>query len=137
MVETFDSTIGARSVLLPYGGKTQETPAIVMAAKLGTDLSDTASVAAFGFNPHLTQDSPFVGSVYAVLTSVSKLVAAGVDRNKIYLSLQEFFKRLNGDAKRFGQPVSALLGAFEAQMGLEIAAIGGKDSMSGDRKSVV
>ena len=136
MVETFDSTIGARSVLLPYGGKTQETPAIVMAAKLGTDLSDTASVAAFGFNPHLTQDSPFVGSVYAVLTSVSKLVAAGVDRNKIYLSLQEFFKRLNGDAKRFGQPVSALLGAFEAQMGLEIAAIGGKDSMSGSFEDI-
>lgn len=131
MVETFDSTIGARSVLLPYGGVTQETPAIVMAAKLGTEDSDTASVAAFGFNPHLTESSPFVGSMHAVLTSVSKLVAAGVNRQKIYLSLQEFFKRLNGDPKRFGQPVSALLGAFEAQMGLDIAAIGGKDSMSG------
>lgn len=131
MVETFDSTIGARSVLLPYGGKTQETPAIVMAAKLGEETSDTASVAAFGFNPHLTADSPFVGSMYAVLTSVSKLAAAGVDRSKIYLSLQEFFKRLNGDPQRFGQPVSALLGAFEAQKGLGIAAIGGKDSMSG------
>ncbi|MBR2030179.1 MAG: phosphoribosylformylglycinamidine synthase [Clostridia bacterium] len=136
MVETFDSTIGARSVLLPYGGKMQETPAIVMAAKLGTDNSDTASVASFGFNPHLTQNSPFVGSVYAVLTSVSKLIAAGVNRQTVYLSLQEFFKRLNGDAKRFGQPVSALLGAFEAQMGLDIAAIGGKDSMSGSFEDI-
>ncbi|MBR5145193.1 MAG: phosphoribosylformylglycinamidine synthase subunit PurQ, partial [Clostridia bacterium] len=136
MVETFDSTIGARSVLLPYGGKMQETPAIVMAAKLGTDNSDTASVASFGFNPHLTQNSPFVGSMYAVLTSVSKLIAAGVNRQTVYLSLQEFFKRLNGDAKRFGQPVSALLGAFEAQMGLDVAAIGGKDSMSGSFEDI-
>lgn len=136
MVETFDSSIGARSVLVPYGGKTQETPSIVMAAKLGTDDSDTASVAAFGFNPHLTQNSPFVGSMYAVLTSVSKLIAAGVDRKTVYLSLQEFFKRLNGDPERFGQPVSALLGAFEAQMGLDIAAIGGKDSMSGSFENI-
>ena len=136
MVETFDSTIGARSVLLPYGGTTQETPSIVMAAKLGEDTSDTASVAAFGFNPHLTENSPFVGSMYAVLTSVSKLAAAGVNRKDIYLSLQEFFKRLGGDPERFGQPVSALLGAFEAQKGLGIAAIGGKDSMSGTFENI-
>ena len=136
MVETFDSTIGARSVLLPYGGTMQETPSIVMAAKLGEDTSDTASVAAFGFNPHLTENSPFVGSMYAVLTSVSKLAAAGVNRKDIYLSLQEFFKRLGGDPERFGQPVSALLGAFEAQKGLGIAAIGGKDSMSGTFENI-
>lgn len=132
MGEMFDSTIGARSVLMPFGGKNQLTPASVMAAKPPVDgETDTVTVSAFGCSPQLLEDSPFVGAIHSILTAASKLVASGVPINTVRLSLQEFFMRLNKDPERWGQPLSALLGALYAQIGLGLGAIGGKDSMSG------
>lgn len=132
LVEQFDSTIGAASVLVPYGGKTQRCEAQVMAAKLPVKgETDTCSVMAFGFDPDLTAQNPFLGASAAVLESVAKLVAVGCDIDSVYLTLQEYFLRLGDDPTRWGQPLSALLGAFSAQCALSIAAIGGKDSMSG------
>jgi phosphoribosylformylglycinamidine synthase len=132
MGETFDSTIGAATVLMPFGGRTQLTPAVVMAAKPPADgLTHTVTCSSFALYPHLMSQSPFTGAVYAIVSSVSKLVASGVRYDSIRLSLQEFFKRLGGNPARWGEPLSALLGAFAAQTGLKLPAIGGKDSMSG------
>lgn len=131
--ERFDGSIGAGSILMPFGGKNQLTPAQVMAAKLpvlGGDTT-TCSVMSFGFDPYLSEQNPFSGAQAAVVESVARLVAAGCDYREAYLTLQEYFERMKGDPARFGKPASALLGAFSAQVGLCVAAIGGKDSMSG------
>ena len=134
MVERFDSTIGAGSVLMPYGGKNQSTPAQAMAAVLPVlpgQQTDQASVFSWGCDPdHLSID-PYTGAHSAVYTSVAKLVAAGADYKKAYLTLQEFFEKLKNEPQRWGKPMAALLGALDAQLELGAAAIGGKDSMSG------
>ena len=129
--EMFDSTIGARSVYMPFGGKNQLTPVIAMAAKLVGGETDMATVSAYGYSPELMSASPFTGAIYSVIGSVSKLVAAGCDFDRIRLTFQEFFMRLGADPKRWGVPLAALLGALYAQIGLGLGAIGGKDSMSG------
>lgn len=131
LAETFDSTIGAKSVYMPFGGKRQLTPVIAMAAKLTGGETDDCTVSAYGFNPELSSSSPFTGAVYAIVASVSKVVAAGADYKNIRLSLQEFFMRLREDPKRWGVPLAALLGALHTQLSLGLGAIGGKDSMSG------
>ena len=134
LVERFDSTIGAGSVLLPFGGKTQTTPAQAMAAVLPMlpgQSTDQASVMAWGCDPdHLSLD-PYTGAHAAIYSSVAKLVAAGADYKKVYLTLQEFFEKLRNEPARWGKPFAALLGALDAQLELGAAAIGGKDSMSG------
>jgi phosphoribosylformylglycinamidine synthase len=130
--EHFDSTVGAGSVLAPFGGKYQLTPAQVMAAQipvLGRQAA-TASLMSFGFDPYISEQSPYHGAVYAVVESVARLVAAGADYSKVRLSFQEYFEKMT-DAKSWGKPFAAILGAFSAQMALKIPAIGGKDSMSG------
>lgn len=130
--EIFDSTIGAGTVIMPFGGKTQMTPSIAMAAKLPVSgITDTATIAAYGFNANLMSQAPFTGAVYSVALSVSKAVCAGAPYSSIYLTLQEFFERMFADPTRWGKPAAALLGALYAQIKLKIAAIGGKDSMSG------
>ncbi|HIY96167.1 MAG TPA: phosphoribosylformylglycinamidine synthase [Candidatus Borkfalkia excrementigallinarum] len=129
--EMFDSTIGARSVYMPFGGKTQLTPAISMAAKICGGETDVATVSAYGYCSELMSSSPFTGAIYSIVTSVAKLIASGCDYDEIRLTFQEFFMRLNRDPKRWGVPLSALLGALYAQIGLGLGAIGGKDSMSG------
>lgn len=131
LAEMFDSTIGAKSVYMPFGGKNQLTPVIAMAAKITGGETDDCTVSAYGFNPELSSSSPFTGAIYAIVTSVAKVVAAGADYRDIRLSLQEFFMRLRDDPKRWGVPLSALLGALYAQVNLGLGAIGGKDSMSG------
>ncbi len=135
--ETFDSTIGAGSVLMPFGGKYQLTPSIAMAALLPTSgITDTATVCAYGFNPSLMSESPFVGAIYSVLLSVIKTVSAGAPLNSVRLTLQEFFERMNGEPSRWGKPTAALLGALTAQLELGLGAIGGKDSMSGSFEKI-
>lgn len=129
--EMFDSTIGARSVYMPFGGKKQLTPAISMAAKICGGETDVATVSAYGYCADLMSSSPFTGAIYSIVTSVAKLIASGCDYDEIRLTFQEFFMRLNRDPKRWGVPLSALLGALYAQIGLGLGAIGGKDSMSG------
>ena len=133
LVEMFDSSIGAASVMVPFGGKNQLTPTQVMAALLPVVNGETTtcSVMAYGFNPYLSEKNPYAGAVYAVTESLAKLAAAGCDIDKAYLTFQEYFERLRDDASRWGKPVSALLGALSAQMGYGVASIGGKDSMSG------
>ncbi|MCL2256465.1 MAG: phosphoribosylformylglycinamidine synthase subunit PurQ, partial [Firmicutes bacterium] len=133
MIEMFDSTIGASSVLVPFGGKTQNTPAISMAALLPLDSgkTNTTTVASWGFDPYLMEQSPFVGAMYSVLLSVIKVVLTGAPLSSIRLTFQEYFERLGQDEKKWGKPLSALLGALYAQLNLELGAIGGKDSMSG------
>ncbi len=131
LAETFDSTIGAKSVYMPFGGKKQFTPVIAMAAKIMGGETDDCTVSAYGFNPELSSSSPFTGAIYAIVCSVSKVVASGADYKDIRLSLQEFFMRLREDPKRWGVPLSALLGALYTQLNLGLGAIGGKDSMSG------
>lgn len=130
--ERFDSTVGANTVLMPFGGKYQKTPTQGMVAKLPVlhGETTTASIMTHGFVPELSAWSPFHGAQYAVLLSVAKLVALGGRRQDAYLTLQEYFERL-GSKESWGQPVAALLGAYKAQKELEIGAIGGKDSMSG------
>lgn len=133
LCEKFDSTIGANSVLMPFGGKYQLTPSDGMAAKvpvLGGE-TNTATVMTFGYNPKLSSWSQYHGSTYAIVESVSKAVALGADYKKIYLTFQEYFERLGTDPKRWGKPFASLLGAYKTQLALGIAAIGGKDSMSG------
>jgi phosphoribosylformylglycinamidine synthase len=134
LVERFDSSIGASTVLMPFGGREQMSPAQAMAALFpvgpGHETS-TCSVMAYGFDPYLTESDPFFGAASAVVESVAKLVAAGCDASQAYLSLQEFFEKLRDEPQRWGKPFAALLGAFSAQEGLGVAAIGGKDSMSG------
>ena len=128
----FDSTIGAASVIMPFGGKYQLTPAIAMAAKPPVSgKTDTATVSTYGCSPMLLSSSPFTGAVYSIVTAVSKQIASGVPIDTIRLTLQEFFKKLGTDPERWGEPVGALLGALYAQINLELGAIGGKDSMSG------
>lgn len=133
LVEMFDSTIGAGSVLLPFGGRHQDTPAECMAAKLPVLSGDTSTgtLMSYGFDPSLSSWSPFHGAVYAVVHSVAKIVAAGGDYQKTRLTLQEYFEKIGKDGEKWGKPFSALLGAFTAQEKLGIPAIGGKDSMSG------
>ena len=130
--ERFDSTIGAATVLMPYGGKYQLTPTMAMAAKLPVDgETTTCSGMAWGFNPYLTEADPYRGAYMAVVESVTKLVCAGFHHEGMYLTFQEYFEHLNDKPERWGKPLAALLGALDAQMGLGIASIGGKDSMSG------
>ena len=134
LTERFDASIGAGSILMPYGGKTQRTPAQAMAALfpvLPGQETDQASVMAWGCDPEQTCVDPYMGAYNAVYTSMAKLVAAGADYKKAYLTFQEFFEKLRQDADRWGKPFSALLGALDAQLELNAAAIGGKDSMSG------
>ncbi|MBQ8308698.1 MAG: phosphoribosylformylglycinamidine synthase, partial [Clostridia bacterium] len=134
--ETFDSTIGARTVYMPWGGKTQRTPAIAMAAKICGGETDVCTVSAYGYSPYLMETSPFIGAIYSIVGSVSKVVATGANYQDIRLTLQEFFQRMTGEAKVWGVPASALLGAVYAQIGLGLGAIGGKDSMSGTFESI-
>ena len=134
--ETFDSTIGARTVYMPWGGKKQLTPAIAMAAKICGGETDVCTVSAYGYSPYLMETSPFIGAIYSIVGSVSKVVATGAKYSDIRLTLQEFFQRMTPDAKVWGVPASALLGAVYAQMGLELGAIGGKDSMSGTFENI-
>ena len=130
--ERFDSTIGAATVLMPFGGKYQLTPAMAMAAKLPVDgETTTCSGMAWGFNPYLMEQSQYHGAYLAVVESVSKLIAAGFERENAYLTFQEYFERLGSDPTRWGKPLAALLGALDAQLALGLGAIGGKDSMSG------
>ncbi len=131
--EKFDSTIGANTVLMPFGGKYQLTPTEGMVAKIPVLGANTnkATVMTFGYNPDLSSWSTYHGSTFAIVESVSKAVALGADYKTIYLTFQEYFERLGNDAKRWGKPFSALLGAYKTQLELGIAAIGGKDSMSG------
>ncbi len=138
LVERFDSTIGANTVLMPFGGKNQLTPAEAMAAKIPMLKGDTTTgtLMSFGYNPSLSKWSPYHGATYAVVESVAKIVAAGGNHKDIYLSFQEYFERLGKDVTKWGKPFSALLGAFVAQMELGIGSIGGKDSMSGTFKDL-
>ncbi|HAQ41350.1 MAG TPA: phosphoribosylformylglycinamidine synthase, partial [Clostridiales bacterium] len=138
MVERFDSTVGAGTVLMPFGGRTQLTPAEGMAAKIPVQdgTTDTCSLMAYGFDPYLSKQSPYHGAMYAVIHSVAKIVAMGGDYKKIRLTFQEYFEKLNKEPERWGKPLSALLGAFRVQHELKIAAIGGKDSMSGTFKDI-
>ena len=132
LAERFDSTIGAATVLMPFGGKNQLTPASGMVAKIPTDgYTNSATAMTFGFDPYISEWSPFHGAIDAVTSSLSKLVALGADFRNAYLSLQEYFERLGDDPDTWGKPFKALLGAYHAQKGFGIAAIGGKDSMSG------
>ncbi|NLG03572.1 MAG: phosphoribosylformylglycinamidine synthase [Clostridia bacterium] len=133
LVEMFDGSIGAASVLMPYGGKYQLTETQTMVAKLPVDQGkcDAVSMMSYGFDPELSSWSPYHGAVYAVVESVAKIVASGGDYQKIHFTFQEYFRRMTEDPKRWSQPFSALLGAYEAQMGFGLASIGGKDSMSG------
>ena len=133
LVERFDSTIGGNSVFMPYGGKYQLTPQQNMVAKipvLGKE-TNTATVMSYGYNPKLSKFNPFMGAVYAVVDSVAKAVCAGADYKDIYLTFQEYFEKLGTDPKRWGKPLAALLGGYYVQEKLSLAAIGGKDSMSG------
>ena len=131
--ERFDSTIGAGTVLMPFGGKNQLTPIQAMVQKISMEKkhTDDCSFMSFGYNPFITEASPYHGAYLAVVESVSKLVASGASFEDVYLTFQEYFERLGKDPKRWGKPLAALLGAFKAQMELGIGAIGGKDSMSG------
>lgn len=133
LIERFDSTIGCNTVLMPLGGKYQKTPAEGMAAKIPVQNGESldASIMTYGFNPYLGMWSPFHMAFYSVIESVTKLVAMGGDYKKARLTFQEYFEKLSKDEKRWGKPFGALLGAYKAQMDLEIPAIGGKDSMSG------
>ena len=131
--ERFDSTIGAGTVLMPFGGKNQLTPIQAMVQKISVEKKHTndCSLMAWGYNPFITEKSPYHGAYLAVIESVSKLVATGAEFKDVYLTFQEYFERLNKDEKRWGKPLAALLGALKAQTELKTAAIGGKDSMSG------
>ncbi len=134
LTERFDGSIGAGSVLMPFGGKRQRSPAQAMAALFPVEpnqKTQQASIMAWGFDPDWMSADPYTGAKASVVTSMAKIVAAGADYKKAYLTLQEFFERLRTDPTRWGKPFAALLGALDAQLGLGAAAIGGKDSMSG------
>ena len=136
--ERFDSTIGSNTVLMPFGGKTQMTPAQAMAAKLPVleGNTDTVSLMSWGFDPYESEHSPFHGAQTAVITSAAKIVCAGGDLKHTWLSFQEYFGRMTSDPARWGLPFSALLGALKAQLELSLGAIGGKDSMSGSFENI-
>ena len=131
--EQFDSTIGAGTVLMPFGGKNQLTPIQAMVQKISVEKkhTDDCSLMAWGYNPFITEKSPYHGAYLAVVESVCKLIATGAEFKDVYLTFQEYFERLGKDGKRWGKPLAALLGAFKAQTEYGIGAIGGKDSMSG------
>ena len=131
--ERFDSTIGAGTVLMPFGGKNQLTPIQAMVQKISVEKKHTndCSFMSWGYNPFIMEQSPYHGAYLAVVESVSKLIATGASFEDVYLTFQEYFERLGRDSKRWGKPLAALLGAFEAQLELGIGSIGGKDSMSG------
>ncbi|MDO4260535.1 MAG: phosphoribosylformylglycinamidine synthase [Eubacteriales bacterium] len=133
LVEMFDGSIGAGSVLMPYGGKYQLTETQAMVAKLPVleGKTDTVTMMSYGFDPYLSSWSPYHGAVYAVLESVARIVAAGGDYRKIRFTFQEYFRRMTEDPHRWSQPFAALLGAYSAQLGFGLPSIGGKDSMSG------
>lgn len=133
LVERFDSTIGANTVIMPFGGKCQLTPAEGMVARIPTleGYTDAGTIMTYGYNPYIASWSPFHGAVYAIVESVAKYVALGGDYKKAYLTLQEYFEKLRNEPERWGKPLAALLGAYYVQEQLQIAAIGGKDSMSG------
>ena len=133
LVERFDGSIGAGSVFMPYGGKYQLTETQSMVAKLPVlkGHTDTVTMMSYGFDPKLSSWSPYHGAVYAVVSSIAKIVAAGGDYRKIRFTFQEYFRRMSEDPARWSQPFSALLGAYSAQMGFGLPSIGGKDSMSG------
>ena len=138
LVDRFDSSIGAGTVIAPFGGKYQLTPSQVMAAKIPVLKGETktCSLMSWGFDPFISSVSPYHGAVFAVVHSVAKIIAAGGCRNKCRLSFQEYFERLRDDPARWGKPFSALLGALDAQTGLQTPAIGGKDSMSGSFENI-
>ena len=131
--ERFDSTIGAGTILMPFGGKYQTTPIQAMVHKIPVlnGETSTCSLMSWGFNPYISEKSPYHGAYLAVVESVSKLIACGAEFKDVYLSFQEYFERLGSDAEKWGKPFASLLGAYKAQKDLGIAAIGGKDSMSG------
>ena len=133
LVEMFDSSIGAGSVLMPYGGKYQLTETQAMVAKLPVlrGKTDTVTMMSYGFDPYLSSWSPYHGAVYAVTESMARIVANGGDYKKIRFTFQEYFRRMTSDPKRWSQPFAALLGAYDAQIGYGLPSIGGKDSMSG------
>ena len=133
LVEMFDSTVGANTVLMPYGGVHQLSEIQTMVARVPVPEGkcDAVTMMSYGFDPYLSSWSPYHGAQYAVLTSVAKIVAAGGEMDKLHFTFQEFFRKLGKDPKRWGEPFSALLGAYKAQSALELASIGGKDSMSG------
>lgn len=136
--ERFDSTIGAGTVLMPFGGKYQRTPIQAMVNKVSVEKghTDTCSLMAWGYNPFIAEKSPYHSAYLAVVESVCKLIATGASFNDVYLTFQEYFEKPGNDPKRWGKPLAALLGAFMAQKQLGIAAIGGKDSMSGSFEKI-
>ena len=136
--EKFDASIGAGTVLMPFGGKHQLTPIQAMVHKVSVEKNhtDTSTAMAWGYNPFITKKSPYHGAYLAVVESVCKLVATGAKFEDVYLTFQEYFEKPMRDAKRWGKPLAALLGAFDAQMNLKIASIGGKDSMSGSFEDI-
>jgi phosphoribosylformylglycinamidine synthase len=138
LVEKFDSTIGAGTVLMPYGGVYQLTPAQAMAAKIPVLKGETStcSIMGWGFNPVISEHSPYHGAIYAVIESVAKVIAAGGSWHQCWLTFQEYFERTQNNPRRWGKPFSALLGAFRAQLELSCASIGGKDSMSGTFENI-
>ena len=131
--ERFDSTIGAGSILMPFGGRKQKTPVQAMVQKISMEHgeTDTCSLMAWGFNPYVSEKSPYHGAYLAVVESVSRLIASGASFSDVYLTFQEYFEKPKHDPRRIGKPLSALLGALKAQLDFGIASIGGKDSMSG------
>ncbi|WP_432631648.1 phosphoribosylformylglycinamidine synthase [Brachyspira sp.] len=133
LAERFDSTIGAGTVLMPFGGKYQLTPVQAMVQKISMEkkITDNCSLMSFGFNPFITEKSPYHGAYLSVVESVSKLISTGANFKEVYLTFQEYFERLGSDEKKWGKPLASLLGVFKAQKELGICAIGGKDSMSG------
>ncbi len=132
LVDRFDSTIGAATVLMPFGGKYQMTPSMAMAAKLPVDgETTTVSGMAWGFNPYIMEKNQFTGAYLSVVESVAKMVAAGFEHRNLYLTFQEYFEKLRDEPERWGKPAGAVLGALMAQVNLGVGAIGGKDSMSG------
>ncbi|MCM1227294.1 MAG: phosphoribosylformylglycinamidine synthase [Clostridium sp.] len=138
LVEKFDSTIGASTVLMPFGGKYQLTPTQAMAAKIPVlhGQTDTCSVMGWGYNPFISEKSPYHGAVLAVIESIAKVVAAGGKADHCWLTFQEYFERTQGKPERWGKPLAALLGAFKAQLEMGCGAIGGKDSMSGTFENI-
>ena len=136
--ERFDSTIGAGTVLMPWGGKYQLTPSQAMVQKISMEKkhTDDCSLMSWGYNPYLTEQSPYHGAYMAVVESVSKLIASGASFKDVYLTFQEYFERLGTNPQSWGKPLSALLGAFKAQLDLGVGAIGGKDSMSGSFEDI-
>ena len=135
LIEMFDSTIGRSTVLLPFGGKTQRTETQVSSELVPAGKTDMATVLAYGYNPYISTSNPYLGSMYAIVESLAKIVASGTNYKKVRLSFQEYFKKMTS-ASDFGLPLMALLGALEMQLAFKLPAIGGKDSMSGSYKDI-